>query len=293
MQKISPYLVGESINSIGHFSDDQKHFTSMALSCIVICPEQEIPIRIASFLETARIFKFEGRFSRIEDALKIIIRQSIQFVLVELSLATKVLEELGQFQNNASPKVIILGPEESYFVENGIGDPQIFQNLNEIPQIQENLGRKYAAQNPRKIKIPPSSKGNFDLLKAAQKPVWMLLNPGEWTYELNRENSDIIYVRSEGDIRRVRLSELLVIEAQKDYLKLCTLTESIRILKSMKKIEKFLNPQVHGRIHRSYIVKLNAIHTIDSEFVWLDGIETPIPIGPSYRKELISSLEIL
>ncbi len=58
-------------------------------------------------------------------------------------------------------------------------------------------------------------------------------------------------------------------------------------------MEKFLNPKIHGRIHRSYIVQLNAIHTIDNENVWLDSIETPIPIGPSYRKELLASLEIL
>lgn len=265
----------------------------MALSCIVISPEREVPPRISSFLNHARFFVSAGLFATTKAALEVHAQIPSQFILIELSMAVQVLQELKLSCTANLPKLIIFGPEESYFVESDVGDPSIFENPNLIPKLKGNWEQSFTAHIPQKIKIPNSSKLNFDIVKAEKKPVWMLLRPGDWSYELTHNAQNAIYVRSEGDIRRVRLSELLVIEAQKDYLKLSTPNESFRILKSMKKMEKFLNPKIHGRIHRSYIVLLNAIHTIDNDHVWLDGVENPIPIGPSYRKDLLASLEIL
>ena len=265
----------------------------MALSCIVISPELEMPNRISAFLESAHFFQLLGLYANWEKAEEALAAQTIEYVLVELHHAEALLAVIKHSLTANLPRFVIFGPEESYFIDGNVHDPSVFQNLNEIPTMLNHMGKNFTTYLPHKLRVPKDCKINFDIAKAVEKPVWMLLKPNDWTFELRDNSANAIYVRAEGDIRRVRLSELLLIEAQKDYLKLRTAKDSFRILKSMKKMEKFLNPQTHGRIHRSYIVQLNAIHTIDNEHVWLDGIDFPIPIGPSYRKELLASLEIL
>lgn len=105
--------------------------------------------------------------------------------------------------------------------------------------------------------------------------------------------AELLYVRTDGGLKRIKRTELLVIEAQKDYLGFTTKETSYRVLRSLKSVEARLDPSIHCRVHRSYIVLIEAIHTIDQDQIWVDGIETPIPIGPNYRKDLLARLEII
>lgn len=101
--------------------------------------------------------------------------------------------------------------------------------------------------------------------------------------------SDILFIRSEYKIHRVRLSEILYVEGLKDYLVLWTLNEKILSLMSFKDLDPFMKPPEFIRIHKSYVVALSKIDSVERSLVNIGGHQ--IPIGKSYRDFFFETLK--
>jgi DNA-binding LytR/AlgR family response regulator len=61
----------------------------------------------------------------------------------------------------------------------------------------------------------------------------------------------------------------------------------------MKEIDKKLGNIDFARIHRSFIARLDKIQSIDSQNVILENDKKIIPVGGSYRDELMQKLNML
>jgi DNA-binding LytR/AlgR family response regulator len=61
----------------------------------------------------------------------------------------------------------------------------------------------------------------------------------------------------------------------------------------MKDIEKKLHPSEFVRVHRSYIVRLDKILSIEMPNVVLEGNKKLIPIGGSYKDELLNKINLI
>ena len=101
--------------------------------------------------------------------------------------------------------------------------------------------------------------------------------------------SDILFIRSEYKIHRIRLSEILFVEGLKDYLVLWTVTEKILSLMSFKDLDPFMKPPEFIRIHKSYVVSLSKIDSVERSLVNIAGHQ--IPIGKSYRDAFFETLK--
>jgi hypothetical protein len=273
----------------------------MALSCIVIGLEADASSRVAGFLGKARFFEVKARFQKPELAVAEHVREPVHYFLVEQSLADETLQCLRALLAEERPRLIILGAEETYFLENVSPSPAVFGPEANFPSWEQHtmVGREKSQGLVGELQVPTRVAETFQIAKHSDKPVWILLKPGHWEFDagarkpVSVSSNEALYVRVDGGIKRIRRSDLLLVEAERDYLVLTTAKERIRLLRSMKSVESKLDPDVHCRIHRSYIVNLKSIHTIDQEQIWLDGINTPIPIGPSYRKVLLEKLDII
>jgi DNA-binding LytR/AlgR family response regulator len=121
-----------------------------------------------------------------------------------------------------------------------------------------------------------------DFLKAAQKAQRYITGPaGAMTQEGN------IMVRAGYKWRKINLSDILYLEAMRDYVAIHTEAgEKIRTLNTLQNIAAMLPDDVFVRVHRSYIVHLGKIQVIDRNSI-LFG-KTHIPVSACYRKELLS-----
>jgi DNA-binding LytR/AlgR family response regulator len=72
----------------------------------------------------------------------------------------------------------------------------------------------------------------------------------------------------------------------KDYLRIVTRTEKIMTLMSFSKLMELLPVQDFARVHKSYVVSLNAIESIEKSKVKLKGFE--VPIGDSFREVFLA-----
>ena len=94
-------------------------------------------------------------------------------------------------------------------------------------------------------------------------------------------------VKSNSKLVKLRNSEIYYIEALKDYVVIHTQTSRYTIHSTMKDIETKLGESEYIRIHRSFIVRLDKIATIEYPNLTLENMENKlIPIGGSYRDEL-------
>ena len=98
---------------------------------------------------------------------------------------------------------------------------------------------------------------------------------------LPNEVVDFIFVKTEHKIQRVDLDDILYIEGLKDYISIYTASERIVTLQNMKKMEDILPSNRFVRVHRSYIVALDKIASIERGRIFIE--DKVIPVGDTYR----------
>ena len=110
----------------------------------------------------------------------------------------------------------------------------------------------------------------------------------------NKENNNgIIFVKSNSRLVKVNTNEIYYIEALKDYVVINTFSTRYTIHSTMKDIEARLSIKDFMRVHRSFIVRLDKILAIENNSLLLEKDKKNIPIGGSYKDELLSRLNMV
>lgn len=102
----------------------------------------------------------------------------------------------------------------------------------------------------------------------------------------NKDQSDFVFVKSNSKLVKLKNSDIYYVEALKDYVVIHTQNSRFTIHSTMKDIETKLGEDDFLRIHRSFIVRLDKISTIEYPNLTLENIDKVIPIGGSYKDEL-------
>lgn len=97
-------------------------------------------------------------------------------------------------------------------------------------------------------------------------------------------NETSIIVKSGTALRRIRTDDILYIEATGNYVSIVLERETVMSLQTMSQIMDMLPTQKFIRVHKSYIVPLRRISTVNRHSVIIDSRE--IPLGSTYREAL-------
>ena len=101
--------------------------------------------------------------------------------------------------------------------------------------------------------------------------------------------ADFIFVKSEYENVKVNLNSIKYIEGLKDYIKIYSdKPKPILTLNSLKAFEDKL-PTNFVRVHRSFIVSLDYIDSVQRNRIVIEKIR--IPIGQNYKDEFIKRIE--
>ena len=99
-----------------------------------------------------------------------------------------------------------------------------------------------------------------------------------------------IFVKSEYENLKVNLGEIKYVEGLKDYIKIYANSEKpILTLNSLKNFEEKLGQTDFIRVHKSFIVSLNHIHSVQRNRIVID--KKRIPIGLNYKDDFIKKIE--
>ena len=106
-------------------------------------------------------------------------------------------------------------------------------------------------------------------------------------------DESVIFVKSNSRLVKVETKNILFVEALKDYVVINTNDAKYTIHSTMKDIEKKLPESEFQRIHRSYIVRLDKILTIEQPNVVIEGGKKMLPIGGSYKEALFKRINLI
>ncbi|RFZ81332.1 DNA-binding response regulator [Mucilaginibacter terrenus] len=101
--------------------------------------------------------------------------------------------------------------------------------------------------------------------------------------------TDFTFVKTEHKIQKVYLHDILFIEGLKDYVSIFTPGERIITLQGMKKMEDALPDRHFMRVHKSYIVAINKIDSIERSRIFIG--DKIIPVGDTYRDEFFRIID--
>ncbi|MES2140588.1 MAG: LytTR family DNA-binding domain-containing protein [Bacteroidota bacterium] len=104
-------------------------------------------------------------------------------------------------------------------------------------------------------------------------------------------NEDYIFIKNNGILVKINLKEILWIEALGDYMTINTTEKKYTIHSTMKMIESKLDPNKFIRVHRSSIVSLDYITSIEDNVVVVG--KKLIPVGAVYKENLTKRLNLL
>lgn len=97
-------------------------------------------------------------------------------------------------------------------------------------------------------------------------------------------HDDYLVIRADRKYYKINYDELIYIEGQKAYVTFHTSEKRITALASLRDLEEKLPPNLFIRIHKSYIVSVKHIVSLEGNLLEIADIK--IPVGKSFRAQV-------
>ncbi len=101
-------------------------------------------------------------------------------------------------------------------------------------------------------------------------------------------NNDFLFVRSERKMMKISFNDILYIESLSDYLKIHLTDKVVVTRETITNITNKLPENLFLRIHRSYVISIQKIHSYTNEFIELSN--KALPISRSYKESVLQKL---
>lgn len=100
----------------------------------------------------------------------------------------------------------------------------------------------------------------------------------------NTTKDNFIYIKCDRKLIKIFFDDITYLEGLRDYVAIYTKSGKILTLQSLRNFEETLPANKFARIHKSYIININAITSLESKSVTIDKLS--IPIGNVYAQNL-------
>ncbi len=225
------------------------------IKCIAIDDEPLALRQISAYVDKTPFLKLEASFTNAIKALDYLQDNTIDLMFVDINMPDlSGIEFVKSLTTTA--KVIFTTAYREYAVD----------------------GFKVDAAD---YLVKPISYVQF--LKSVTKTKERYFNTPEPSQEINN-NDQFLFIKSEYKIVRIDFNNIKYIEGMRDYVRIHLDNESpIMALLGMKKIMERLPSDSFMRVHRSFIVNLKKISTIERNRIVFDK-DVYIPVSDQYKE---------
>jgi len=226
-------------------------------NCIIIDDDEIDRLTVVSYVKRFSNLNIVGVFESAENALQILDKQEITVLFLDIDMPSLNGLEFRKKAMNV-PVCIYITAHPEHAVESFEIDTLDFivkpikkdRFIQAIGRIQDYMELKHKAQ----------------LFESAI-------------------GGDVIYIKEGHTETKVKLHDIIYLEALKDYTKIVTTTKKHCVLSTIGNLLKENHFQSFVRIHRSYAVQKNYIDKkMTNELLLNNGVL--IPIGRSYKENL-------
>ena len=230
----------------------------MKIRCIVIDDEPLAIEILESYIEKIPYVELAGKFSNAIDALQYLKSNKVDLMLLDIQMPELTGIQLMKVLDNP-PQVIFTTAYDSYAIKS--------YELDAVDYLLKPI--------------------EFDrFLKAIEKS-WKRIERGQ-SVEVNKveqtsSKDTFIFIKTEHRVQRVEISEILYIEGMKNYLRVVTRTDKFMTLQNFKSICELLPTNQFVRVHKSFVVAVDKIDSIERSRIRIG--KQLIPIGDTYKKD--------
>ena len=234
----------------------------MKLKTIAIDDEPLALKLVSDYISKTPFLEMAGAFDNPLDAIDFLSDHVVDLIFVDIQMPDLTGIEFARSLEDA-PKIVFTTAYEKYALEG--------YKLNAIDYL-----------------LKPFSYEEF--LKAAgkaRKQVELEIN----SLPTIEANNQFLFLKSEYKIRRINFNDILYIEGLKDYIKVYTTTDDkpVMSLNSVKSLELKLPEDKFMRVHRSFIVNLDKIDTIERSRIIFGKVY--IPVSDQYKDKFQEYLD--
>ena len=104
---------------------------------------------------------------------------------------------------------------------------------------------------------------------------------------------DLVFIRTNSSINKVRLIDINWIHADGNYSYIHTSNRRFVVKISLKKLFSKLASSQFIRVHKSYVIQVNAIDKIDTNLNQVYVAGRQIPVGRVFKTDLLKRLDII
>jgi two-component system, LytTR family, response regulator LytT len=220
------------------------------ISTIAIDDEPLALQLVAGYIEKTPGLNLAGKFDNPLDAIEFMNKENVDLIFVDIQMPDLTGIEFTKALLKG-PKVIFTTAYEKYAIEGF--------RLDVVDYL-----------------LKPFSYDEF--LKASQKAMNLIRLESKAEPTQIEANNEFLFLKSEYKIRRINFHDILYIEGLKDYVKVYTHNDPKPILSltSLKQLEIKLPETLFMRVHRSFIVNLGKIETIERSRIVFGKVYIPI-----------------
>ena len=96
---------------------------------------------------------------------------------------------------------------------------------------------------------------------------------------------DFIFVKTENRLEKIMINDILYIEGMRDYLRIHTANKKIMTLQGFNELEHLLPTHLVCRVHKSYMVAVNKIESIERSEIKIGTVI--IPVSTTYKEAFL------
>lgn len=227
----------------------------MIINCIAIDDEPPAILQIETYINRVPYLNLLKTFYNAADCLEFLKANPVDLIFLDI--------EMGEFSGielinglNSKPKIIFATAHKSHAYQAFDLDVSDFL-------------------------LKPVSFERF--LKAADKVYNQLAGEAQSNKD-EIKTKEYMFVKTNYRMQRVVFRDILYIEGLSEYVIIKTVKEKIITYQSLRNFEEMLLHHNFLRVHRSYIVNLDKIDSIDKQNIKVS--EKEIPIGEKFKKKL-------
>lgn len=233
-----------------------------------------------------------------DDVIAFDLKISLQKLGYEVLALFKTGEELLPALNKYQPNLVILDIQLAGKLD-GINVGDLLQNHYQLPfiylssQIDEQTLSRAKLTQPYAYLLKPLNvkelQATIEIALHKFRSQNLLTNLKE--IPQSEEIPDHIFVKTKNRLEKVRLQEILWLEAKDIYCIINTEKQQYVVSQSLKTLEQELPGSLFLRTHRSYMVAFHKIDAIEDNNILLANQR--IPIGKTYKEDLLKRLRII
>ncbi len=232
------------------------------IRCIAIDDEPLALKQIASYIEKTPFLSLIGQFESALQAIAFMQEEEVDLMYVDINMPD--LSGMDFVKSLKNPPGVIFTTAYSEYAIDGFRVDAIDYLLKPIAYV--------------------------DFLKASEKAKERLA-PGANEKVVVESNEKFLFIKSEYKILRINLANIKYIESMREYLRIHIENQpAVMTLMSMKKMDEYLPEEHFMRVHRSFIVNLDKISTIERNRIVFDK-DVYIPVSEQYKADFQNFLE--